>query len=218
MDHETAIQMKAPERYAIGELAEADRDAFEEHFAGCSLCMDEVWTLSAFAANARAVFRERADRDARAAAAPRRKSFWSFRWQFGVPALAALAMACVVVYQASVTIPGLTAPQGYMAAIVLDGTTRSALPQVRQGAPLHFQMALAPGAQDNRVWAELIGPTGRTLSADWVKVAPGADTLDVFFPVHPGPGSYTVVGRVAKGGAELTRNRFEITRQDPPTP
>src|SRR5215469_2935114 len=138
MDHETAIQMKAPERYTIGELADADRDAFEEHFAGCSRCMDELSVLTAFAANARAVFRDRAVAAERGASAPPRAGFWAFRWQFAIPALAAMALAAVVVYQTNVTIPGLTAPQAFMPAVVLDGTTRSALPQVRQGAPLSF--------------------------------------------------------------------------------
>lgn len=219
MDHETATQMKAPERYAIGELAETERDAFEEHFAGCSRCMDEVWSLSAFAANARAVFRDRAAAAALAASTPPRARFWAFRWAFGVPAFAAAALACVVVYQATVTIPGLRAPQAYMPAVVLDGTTRSTLPQVRQGAPLHFQMALAPGAQSNQVWAELAGPTGRTLSAGPVTLAPGSEALEVFFPVYPDPGRYTVIIRAGQaGGAELARNRFEITRQEPSTP
>ena len=223
MDHETAIQVKAHERYAMGELADADRDAFEEHFAGCPSCMEEVWTLSAFAANARAVFHDRAATAAKPATPEKRARFWGFRWQFAVPAFAAAALACVVVYQAEVTIPGLTAPQGYMPAVVLDGTTRSTLPQVRQGAPLRFQMALQPAAPGSQVWAELEGPTGRILSAGPLKVTPGSDTLDVHFPVYPDAGRYTVVIRAGPegapaGGAELARNRFEITRQEPSTP
>ena len=218
MDHETAIQMKAPERYAIGELAEADREAFEEHFAECSRCMDEVWALSAFAANARAVFRDRAAAAAQATSAPPRAGFWAFRWQFALPAFAALALACVLAYQATVTIPGLSAPEAFLPAIVLDGTTRSALPQIHQGAPLRFQMALAPGGRGDQVWAELTGPTGRRLSAGWVKLTPGSETLDLYFPIHPDPGRYTITVRAGQaGGAELAHNRFEITRQDPPT-
>ncbi|HKE26712.1 MAG TPA: zf-HC2 domain-containing protein [Bryobacteraceae bacterium] len=211
--------MKAPERYTIGELTDADRDAFEEHFACCSRCMDELSALTTFAANARAVFRDRAVAAERAASPKKRAGLWAFRWQFAIPALAAMALAAVVVYQTNVIIPSLMAPQGFVPAVVLDGTTRSTLPQVRQGAPLRFQMPLAQAAQSGQVWAELIGPSGRTASAGWVKVAPGSDTLDVFFPVHPDPGRYTVVVRAGQAdGAELARNRFEITRQDPPTP
>jgi Putative zinc-finger len=219
MDHETAIQMKAPERYAIGELAATDRDQFEEHFAGCSRCLEEVGALVAFAANARAVFRERAA--VRPLAAPvSRSRFWSFRWQIAVPAFAALLLAALAIYQNSITIPGLRAPQSFMPAIVLDGATRAALPRLREDAPLRFQMALAPGAESGRVWAELIGPGGHTLSAGWVALpAAAGDPLDVYFPIRLEPGRYTVVIRAGQaGGAELARNRFEITRQEPSTP
>src|ERR1700688_1890740 len=60
MDHEAAMQMKASERYVVGDLPASERDEFEDHYSGCSRCMDDVWTASAFAANARAVFEGRA--------------------------------------------------------------------------------------------------------------------------------------------------------------
>jgi hypothetical protein len=60
MDHEQAIQTEASMRYALGELTPDERDSFEEHFADCSYCMRDVEVSTAFAANAREVFRERA--------------------------------------------------------------------------------------------------------------------------------------------------------------
>jgi hypothetical protein len=60
MDHEQAIQTQASMRYALGELTPDERDSFEEHFADCSHCMSDVELASAFAANAKEVFRERA--------------------------------------------------------------------------------------------------------------------------------------------------------------
>jgi Putative zinc-finger len=211
MDHETATQMRAPERYVIGELAADQRDEFEEHFAGCSRCMDEVWTATAFAANARAVFRDRAA----TAVAPARErgGFWAFRWQFAIPALAAIALAAVTVYQNSVTIPGLRAPQPVLPAVVLDGATRAALPQVPAGAPLHFAMALAPGAAGDRVWAELNRDSGGVLSAGWVRSPSAGEPLEVYFPLRPPVGRYMIVVRsdAPAGAPELARNRFEIT-------
>jgi len=81
MDHEQALQTHAPIRYALGELTDDDRDSFEEHFADCSDCMRDVETSMAFAANARAVFRERASEGTRA-----RRFAW-FAWR-PFPALA----------------------------------------------------------------------------------------------------------------------------------
>ena len=58
MDHETAVQLKATERYFLGELAGVDREGFEEHFFMCPECAEDVRALTVFAANARAALRE----------------------------------------------------------------------------------------------------------------------------------------------------------------
>jgi hypothetical protein len=60
MDHETAVQLQATERYFLGELTGADLDGFEEHFFMCPECADDVRAMTVFTANARAVFREEA--------------------------------------------------------------------------------------------------------------------------------------------------------------
>jgi Putative zinc-finger len=60
MDHEMAVRLQSSEKYLLGELSPAERDQFEEHLADCSRCMDEFWTTDVFAANARAVFEDRA--------------------------------------------------------------------------------------------------------------------------------------------------------------
>src|SRR5215467_1836795 len=59
MDHEAAVQQNAAERYLLGELTGEARGAFEEHFFTCPECADDVEALTVFAANARAVFREK---------------------------------------------------------------------------------------------------------------------------------------------------------------
>ncbi len=58
MDHLEASRIQASERYLLGELSDAERDTFEEHFFSCSQCAEEVRAGAAFIANARAVFRE----------------------------------------------------------------------------------------------------------------------------------------------------------------
>ena len=211
MDHETAAHMNAPQRYVIGDLSEVDRDEFEEHFAGCSVCLDEVSTVTAFAANARAVLRDRSVAVPQAIFRPAKP--WFLRWQFAIPTLAAAALALFVVYQNTVTIPGLQAPQSFMAAVALDGATRAALPRVAENAPLRFQMAVPPGAP-TRIWAELTNESGGVLSAGEVAAPSNGEPLDLYFPVHLKPNRYTIILRAEKaGGAEILRNRFEITAQ-----
>jgi hypothetical protein len=60
MDHETAVQLKATERYFLGDLTGADREGFEEHFFMCPECADDVRAMTVFAANAKAAFRQEA--------------------------------------------------------------------------------------------------------------------------------------------------------------
>src|SRR5690349_16175904 len=60
MDHETAVRTGATERYLLGQLSAEDRDSFEEHYFMCPECAEDVRTLTVFAANAKAVFREKA--------------------------------------------------------------------------------------------------------------------------------------------------------------
>lgn len=42
MEHQEAIDTLASERYILGEMSEAERDSFEEHFFACADCADDV--------------------------------------------------------------------------------------------------------------------------------------------------------------------------------
>ncbi|HEY9140728.1 MAG TPA: zf-HC2 domain-containing protein, partial [Bryobacteraceae bacterium] len=87
MDHGAAVKLGAPERYVTGDLSQAERDEFEEHFADCRACMNDVWTASAFAANAKAVFEDRLTRKPE----PQRAGWLAWlRLQTAVPAFAAV--------------------------------------------------------------------------------------------------------------------------------
>jgi len=107
MDHERATATKLPMKYVLGELAPADRDEFEDHLADCSNCMNEVWMATAFAANAKEVFREEA---AEPAPAPRRKWFpWSPFPAFAFSAALNIALAAGLGYGVLRVYPGMRA-------------------------------------------------------------------------------------------------------------
>jgi hypothetical protein len=42
MEHQDAVETLASERYLLGEMSDAERDAFEEHFFSCVECADDV--------------------------------------------------------------------------------------------------------------------------------------------------------------------------------
>lgn len=58
MDHNLVIENKTAERYLLGELTDAERDAYEEHYFECSECAEELLCGSEFMMYAREVEQE----------------------------------------------------------------------------------------------------------------------------------------------------------------
>jgi anti-sigma factor RsiW len=206
MDHNAAVKLGAPERYVTGDLSQAEQDEFEEHFADCRPCLNDVWTASAFAANAKAVFQDRLTREVQPR--PAGRLAW-LRLQTAVPAFAAVVFAVVAGYQATVMIPAMRAPLGMTAAVPLDDAQRSAPSAIEQGTPLHFALSVtAPGT--TLLWVELADSAGKVLSGGSVQAPAAGEPLTVFFPVKPGPGQYSVVVRAGSSGPQLVRREFDI--------
>jgi anti-sigma factor RsiW len=99
MDHQEAQAMGAVERYLLGELDPAARDAFEEHFFGCRECATDVRCGAAFVAHAKEVL------SAEPAASPvveqgqRERRAWLV-WFWPMPAGALAASAALLVFSA----------------------------------------------------------------------------------------------------------------------
>jgi len=56
MDHNQALESQACEKYLLGELPPAERDAFEEHYFSCSECAAEVRSALEFLGASREIF------------------------------------------------------------------------------------------------------------------------------------------------------------------
>lgn len=94
MDHAEAMGLQAAVKYVLGELHQAERDSFEEHYFDCRECALDVQAAAAFADNARNVFRHEAQEVALRAAAPA-GGRWPLRFKLmaAVPASAVLLIA-----------------------------------------------------------------------------------------------------------------------------
>jgi hypothetical protein len=207
MDHDAAVNLGAPERYVAGDLSQAERDEFETHFADCRPCMNDVWTASAFAANARAVFEDRLVRKPE----PQRAGWLDWlRLQTAVPAFAAVVFAVVAGYQAKVIIPAMRAPQEVASAVPLDDATRSAPRTLEEGRPLHFEIAVTPQPGSVSLWVELADASGKILNGGSLQAPAPGEPLAVLFPGKPGPGHYSVVVRAGESGPQLARGEFDI--------
>lgn len=90
MNHAEAIESKAAAGYLLGELSEAERDAFEEHFFDCRVCAEDVRQGAVMFASGRAV-------------AQNDKNYVRFRpWKWVASTAAATAVVTVLAYQALV--------------------------------------------------------------------------------------------------------------------
>lgn len=76
MDHKYAMENHVAEGYLLDDLDERERDAYEDHFFGCSTCADEVETVSAFIDTAKQVIRQEMNAELEAASAPVPVASW----------------------------------------------------------------------------------------------------------------------------------------------
>ena len=58
MDHNGAIRLQAAVKYVLGELSQAQRDEYEEHYFDCAECAVDIKALATFADTAREVLRQ----------------------------------------------------------------------------------------------------------------------------------------------------------------
>jgi len=102
MNHNDAVQLKAAEKYVLGELSHSQREEYEEHYFDCGECALDIRAIAAFADTARVVLRQE-EESAKQKAGERAGWFAWLRPAFAVPAMAALLL--VVAYQDFVSLP-----------------------------------------------------------------------------------------------------------------
>jgi len=106
MEHSEAIKMSAVERYVLGDLSVSEIEEFERHFFDCPQCSEELRVMTLLQDNARAVFMEQGSRPIGASLPIRepdrraRRAGWWPDFRIWVPALAMLAIAIFLGYQA----------------------------------------------------------------------------------------------------------------------
>lgn len=106
MDHNEAIQQKAPERYLLNELGSDLRDQFEEHLFGCQDCALHVRSAAQFIDQAKVILGEVPPRKRTGSQQPKKVSWFPWlRPAFTVPAL--VLLLALVGYQNLVTYPHL---------------------------------------------------------------------------------------------------------------
>ncbi|MGC4053415.1 MAG: zf-HC2 domain-containing protein [Paludibaculum sp.] len=222
MDHRSAIETTAVERYFLDEMPTAERAEFEEHFFECEQCAEEIRVMSCLEANARAV--ARADQPTERAQAPKpalrsqSPGFWERYFNWLRPAIAAPALASLLVvmgYQ-NLLEPArshdLSGPQA-ATQLLLRGETRGtgAAANVPSDHSLVLTLDLAGirPLPDYSVELQLEnGPAAEPFKVS----APGAgEALTLSLPAGSAKqGRYQLTLRSVPGGPVLARYRFEV--------
>lgn len=222
MDHASCIKTKAAERYLLGELLPAERDAFEEHFFECPECAGDVCAGSALAGGANAYFSQapvQAPIPIRRQS-PSRWAAW-FTFPAAMPAAAAFALLTLTVYQNTVLFPALRSaaavsvtPQVLPSAVLVPAA-RSALPSVTvpRSAPF-FQLALTlpPTVSSGTYDCELHDSLGHVVWRVPVSAGAASDDINLLLPAGPlAAGTYEIVLRAGTGRA-MDPFRFQLDR------
>lgn len=183
MDHTTAMNTFATERYTLDAMTAAERDAFEEHFVDCSVCAADVREAAAdIPEEPKVVHAEN-----------------RFGWQPILRWIAPAAAALIIVAGLR-TWPDGSPREGRLETLHISAATRglastSDLP-AEQWTGLSIEIPIVEGA--NSFHMELRGP-GKPRVMD---VAVNEETEEVFWLLSPlPPGSYElVVESVDRGG------------------
>lgn len=220
MDHTEAIKSQAVEKYFLGELKGAERDAFEEHFFDCAECAADVKTTAVLVDNVREVLRAVPEETKKAPGRePRASGFLT--WWKPVYSLAAIAVLLVTVgYDNFVTIPRLREARTTDAqalpsySFVTAGSRGAGGLEITVPADSPFGIYLdIPGDPSFTAYrAEVVTQSGAIrfsipISAEQVK-----DTVQLLIPGRIlEPGQYDLVIRGYKGGSDANAKQ-EITR------
>jgi anti-sigma factor RsiW len=214
MDHRQAVETLALERYLLGEMADLERDAFEEHFFSCAECAEDaraVGTMRDAVANGMAGSARQAPSRVLQMPSPRRRLV-----SVVVPWAAAASLALVAGYQGLV----LRQAQKQLAApIVLSPVTlrpasRGQEPVVfaTAGAVLTLAVDLGGGVMNGDIEYEIRHAEGATIASDRVPAPKDGTPLLLLVPSSLfQTGQHYVLLVKNSGNASLTPADYRFT-------
>jgi len=239
MEHTQAIQLKAAERYVLGELPRDLREQYEEHFFSCVECAEEVNLAAAFVENSRAAtgsepvmppVRLPLGAEQRPAASAWLGAF--LRPSFALPVFAALLM--LVAYQELLVIPRLKgaatpsvstlaspAPQALASFSLITADSRGGEPllvSVAPGQPFSLYFDIPPDGHYSSYICELQNAAGKAEFSLNISAEQAKNAVQLLIPSSSlGTGKHMLVVRglgtqdsAVSGGTEVARYPFTL--------
>ena len=223
MDHSEAVQLKAVEKYALGELPTDVCEQFEEHYFDCAECASGVKALTTFVTASRMVFEKEAVAIAPSRVQRPERQGW-FSWLRPVVALPAIAgLAALLLFQTTVTIPALKqkpAPEAfaqvYESSYHLQGATRGeniSSVAVRQNESFALDFDFTPAQNFQSYRGDLLDASGKVVLTFGLKGEAANKELHIVIPgdkVHPGRYDLAFVGQDGSKSSEVQRLSFAV--------
>jgi hypothetical protein len=239
MEHTQAIQLKAAERYVLGELPSDLREQYEEHFFSCVECAEEVNLAAAFVENSRAAMgSEPVMPPVRLPVTVTQRpatSGWLgvfLRPSFAVPVFAALLL--LVAYQEFLVIPrwkgaathsistlASAAPQALASFSLITADSRGGEPllvSVAPGQPFSLYFDIPPDAHYSSYICELQNAAGKAEFSLNISAEQAKNAVQLLIPSSSlGTGKHVLMLRglgtpddAASGGTEVARYPFTL--------
>jgi hypothetical protein len=235
MEHLQAIQLKAAERYVLGELPSDLREQYEEHFFSCVECAEELSLAAAFVENSRAAMGSEpvmppvrlpvSATAQRPAASGWLRAF--LRPSFAVPVFAALLL--LVAYQTFLVIPRLkgtatqsvgvlttAAPQALASFSLITADSRGGEPltvTIALGQPFSLYFDIPPDERYSSYICEIVKSDGAAEFSLNISAEQAKNAVQLLIPSSSlGPGKHEVVVRGLGAQGSAAGNATEVAR------
>lgn len=218
MEHNQALETHAADLYVLGELSDADAEAFEEHFFDCVECADEVRLGRQFLDGGRDMIREDEAANEAAKVVPiasrKRASVWM---PVAAAAVLAILIGTPVLLQRT---RGPIMEVGHGHPLTLSEMRSAAPPDavtVRDGELTVLYVEIAAQGRYARYEVRLLDAKGKQLDSRPVSTEEAKDMIPLGFRgLDAGTYELVVVGVGPAGQyAEVTRAQFTVKRQGP---
>lgn len=219
MNHDEAVKNLMAERYLLGELNTAERDAYEEHLFSCNICFEQVKAGTEFVNHLRRI-------DTEAPQPPILPGFMSrlmtnVRQPLTITVLGFLVFTSgVAIHQGSV-IAHLKEPRPetrYVLTGVAHGYGETHLIQSPRNSALSLNVEYARRGEFISYRAQILSSSGKTLHSIAFPETQVGTTASIVLPadaLKPGQYSIVVFGRRSDGTQEeVGRGAFELQFSD----
>ena len=197
MTHDEVIDSGASEGYLLGELNDAERDAFEEHYFSCGVCAADVQAGEELVAGIRAQNRFVA-----------RKRVRRFSWTPPLAAAAVLMLAFIAEQQFVVLAPRVVPATMLHDLQRGEGETPNVL---RGGGPIVLDFDIPPDSPSSRYECTVIDANGKTRLTLVVPEELARQTVRLEIPAGLPASEYTLRVKGANG-KEVQTFRFSVRK------